>query len=271
MTSSQLALYLAFALGCGLIQFLWLQLLADLHRRRFRIPETLLNVRQRQALERSTRDSLALRCIDSASERETFLQSCRRHLFLSDELLAHLRRRPEIVLRLIADAVAHLPDHRLIQLAAQLGCTPRETPRLTCERPLVRRRFVFRWNVSQRVTVAAAFAALLAILLMPPWVAERQRQIRVLGVSRSLEMLERQTIGYHWLLDTTIPARKIKPRVTESFGRLEFDEYGWRIDYPRLCLQLVTFTLASGVLIWLRPPGNSLGPSMYSRPIAAQA
>src|SRR5690606_28087603 len=126
-----------------------------------------------------------------------------------------------------------------------LDGTPRPTPALAGERSAARWRFSLRWNVSQRVAVAAPLVPLLAVLLVPPWVAVRQRQVRILGVSRSQEMLERQTIGYHWLLDATIPARQITPRVTESFRRLEFDEYAWRIDYPRLCLQLVTLMLAS--------------------------
>jgi hypothetical protein len=260
MTSSQLLLYLAFALACGFGLLAWLQILVILHRRRFGACEAFLSEEERLEWEQATSDTLLNYCRQDEAAGARFVSACLRNIpQLNRELSLHLHQQPEIGLRLIDNAVRHLPDDRLAQLAAQLGCLPTRNSAVAAWSGHQRRRHTL--SISPQLTAGAALATMLLILLVPPWVAEQQRQTRILGVSRSMTTIERKTTGYHWLLAGTIPDRKITPRATASLGHLEFDEYGWRIDYPRLCLQLAALSCITSGMIWLKRPGHAHDPS----------
>jgi hypothetical protein len=258
MTSSQLVVYLAFAIGCGLGHLAWLQLLAILRRRRCRVPEPLLNGRERLELEQVANEILQQHGAQDPAARAQFLRAYLHSVpRLTDQLSRHLQQRPEIALRMVADSIRHLPDDRLVQLAERLGCLP-----VLSDLPIQRQRYQRlrpTWSRPQQMAAAIGVTALLLILLVPPWVAERQRQTRILGVSRSMQILERRATGYHWLLAHTIPNRQKTQRATRSLRSLEFDEYGWRIDYPRLCWQLFTLTLVAGLFVWSTRPSDCRG------------
>jgi hypothetical protein len=245
MTFSQLIPYLGFASSSLLAYVVWMRWLTSRRRGRVLVPELLLNGRERFELEQTTIEALQRQILNDERARQQFVTAYLPSVSnLGNTLAQRIRLDSETMNRFLFNAISSLDDDSLKQLAELLRC-PRAASRIQMPRPTPSRHPI--WLCRQQATAIFGLGALALMLLAPPWVAQLERQTRVVGGGRSTQLLAQTSIGYRWLNPAVLHAPQTTIRPTHDLRRFEQEVYAWRIDYVRLLAQLIAWTLACSV------------------------
>ncbi len=99
------------------------------------------------------------------------------------------------------------------------------------------------------VTCCLGCLVLLVMLTIPPWVQRQVREVRIVGGPRQQSVLQQHRVGYHWIADSRLPAKRQTPVPTQDLRRFEHLTLESRIDYALLSAQYAVLVLLTTGLI----------------------
>jgi hypothetical protein len=121
--------------------------------------------------------------------------------------------------------------------------------------PLQQRRQSYQqfdsWCLSsQAAAMFVGLVALLTMLLLPPWLHQREHRIRVVHGPREHTVLERRSLGYQPILVNRPRHDQIRAIPTGDLQRFEEEAVRTTVNYTRLAIQCVGLTLLVVGFVW---------------------
>ncbi len=258
MQFSSFSPYLMFAIGCLLMYGAWIRYVLPLCRRGSAPQQASpqgspwrMDSRQRHALETRAIDNMRQRCDHNRDEGRQFLDTCLQSMPPGiSAAYFHQRSDLHLIERLLVVTVRQLNDDQLRNFVDLLG-EPSVNP------PTITRKDADRSPSRpsrlgpQQLGVRTGLALSLLMLLVPPWVVQKNHHTRVIGGRHTVQRLDQSAVGYHWIGDRHIPASHITYGTTTQIRRLEHDEQVWHVNYARLVLQFAALFLATGAAAYV--------------------
>ena len=249
MTIAEYILFTAFAGTTLLVYAFCATWLTRLSAARAQATDVFLTGRDRLECERTAARGLQEKCQADPVIRRAFYD----HLLAPvPELTVELRERlfsdADRTDRFVDDAIRHLDDFALVKLVEtyhghRKSYWPRQTMSGSAGRGASSRRAAW--------IALLGLGVLIVMLLFPPWLAQRQRRTRIIGLGESVDVLESSSLGHRWLLAGQVPQPVISYRPSDELRRLVRDEIRWTIDYGRISLLSAVIVICCAAVAWL--------------------